>query len=54
MGSGEFPVVAFSLSKRVVSIDAAVGLVPLLETTGRERSGVGATGTVYGPGEGVT
>lgn len=44
MGSGEFPVVAFSLSKRVV---------PLLETTGRERSGVGATGTVYGAGEGV-
>ena len=41
--TGELPaVVGLSPSKRVVSIDTAVGLVPLLESTRRERLGVGA------------
>lgn len=38
--------VGLSPSKRVVSIDTAVGLVPLLESTRRERLGVGARGPV--------
>ena len=38
--TGELPVVGLRPSKRVVSIDTAVGLVPLLES--RERLGVGA------------
>ena len=40
--TGELPVVGLSVSKRVVSIDTAVGLVPLLGSTRRERLGVGA------------
>ena len=40
--AGELPLVGLSPSKRVVSIDTAVGLVPPLESTRRKRLGVGA------------